>query len=115
MIVGVENFSPEQKSLSLTIKNNESTLEVLELTMPPLSKTTRTLENLSSQETTIIKATLEQRNETKYKDSFHLDNEAYALLPYHDPIKTLVVSKDNLYLEGALLSFEHVNLSLIHI
>ena len=42
-----------------------------------------------------------------------MDNHAVAVLPYHSPLNVLVISDDNLYLEGALLSFEHINVQSI--
>jgi hypothetical protein len=49
----------------------------------------------------------------KKLDSFPLDDHAYALLPRREKMRVLVVSAGNLFLEGALLLDENLQLKII--
>ncbi|MBL4632971.1 MAG: hypothetical protein JKY56_03815 [Kofleriaceae bacterium] len=59
-------------------------------------------------EARVLRARIESMDSGE-NDAFPLDDEAWALIPENKRQKILLVSEDNLYIEGALLVFEHLD------
>lgn len=107
-----QNFSKEPASRRLVLYNGDSEIDVQQIQLAPGEKSTRIYKDLGGGDEGILRASIETINEAT-PDVFPLDDEAWALIPENKRQKVLLVSKDNLYLEAALLIFDHLDVDKV--
>ena len=105
--IELQNFSKEPASRRLVLYNGDSEIDVQEIHLQPGEKSARTYKDLGGGDEKVLRATIESLADAA-PDAFALDDEAWALIPENKRQKVLLVSEDNLYLEGALLIFDHL-------
>ncbi|HOF90018.1 MAG TPA: VWA domain-containing protein, partial [Armatimonadota bacterium] len=94
-LIGLKNFSPSTKVLTLELSLNDRLLDARELTLAGNSQRTEVLSELPAN-AGILRAHLDVR------DDLAVDNDAAILLPRLDPVSVTLASTGNLFLETAL-------------
>jgi von Willebrand factor type A domain len=110
VFIEVENFgdAPTQRTISLfdgdleLFPDQDRTLD-----LAPGQRVRRIYPNLPTGLTGHLHAQLSVPKGLA-PDPFPLDDTAYALLPTRKKLKVLLVTKDNLYLEGAVLVYDNI-------
>ncbi len=106
--IEIQNFSDKPTTRRLVLYNGDSEIDVKEIKIPAGEKLTRIYPDLGGGEARVLRARIETVDSAQ-NDIFPLDDQAFALIPENKRQKILLVSEDNLYLEGALLVFEHLD------
>jgi hypothetical protein len=106
VLLEVVSHGDQPTQRKLTVEADGETVDVQTLELAPGEKTRRFYPNLSGASSRLV-ARLEPA------DDFPLDDTAYALLPPRKKQRVLVVTPGNLFLEGALLLEENVDLERI--
>ena len=106
VFVEVSNFGDSEQTRKLLVKSGESNLGSFDISVPPGGRIQRVFTDLPLEGEPLLSALLEKTVEQE--DVFPLDDFAYALLPKQKQQRVLLVSDENLYLEGAMLSFDQV-------
>ncbi|HLU66624.1 MAG TPA: VWA domain-containing protein, partial [Kofleriaceae bacterium] len=109
--IEVQNFGQEVARRKLVLYNGDLATDVRTLELGPGEKL-RQIYSRGGGEDSVLRASLEldagdQGGEAR-RDAFPLDDEAWALLPARRKQKVLLVTKDNLYLEGAMLVYDNI-------
>ena len=98
-VVSLASFSPEAEDVELAVYADADPVFVETLRLEPGQRITRAVPDLGG-EGRVLRARI---TPAAGPDAFALDDEAVALLPIEKPRRLLLVSRDNLYLEGVLL------------
>lgn len=107
--IEIQNFSKEPASRRLVLYNGDSEIDVKEIQLKPGERSARIFKDLGGGDKSVLRATIESLDDKAAPDAFALDDEAWALIPENKRQKVLLVSEDNLYIEAALLIFEHLD------
>ena len=108
--IEVQNFGTEPAHRKLAFYNGDTEIETKDIDLQPGERIHRIYNKLPETGDNKLRASLRPGNATAGNtDSFALDDIAYALLPVRKKQKVLMVTKDNLFLEGALLVYENVD------
>jgi hypothetical protein len=108
VFIEVQNFGPEIAKRQLTLYSGDSAIDVQPITLNPGEKIRRLYPNLSGGADHRLRAALRPVEGPGGSDPFSLDDEAFALLPERKKQKVLLVTEDNLYLEGAMLVYDNI-------
>ena len=109
--IRVENFSEEPASVELEIFGENRLIEVQQLELPAFGSALRIYPELPSAgghlsaQIKVVAGDL--------IDKFALDDVAYALMPHRGPVRVLLVTEGNLYLEGPLILNESLETTII--
>jgi len=113
VFIEVQNFGREPARRKLELYSGDLAIDVKELTLKPGERKRQLYPNLGGGTNHRLRAVLKTVNEgaddkADGHDIFALDDEAFALLPKRTTQKILLVTVDNLYLEGAMLVYDNV-------
>ncbi len=107
VFIEVQNFGSAPVKRQLTLLNDTTPVEVRELHLAPGQKLREVYRELPGGEGNQLRAVLKVGPGVA-ADPFPLDDEAFALLPARKQQKVLLVTTDNLYLEGAILVYDNI-------
>ncbi len=113
VFIEVQNFGREPARRKLELYSGDLAIDVKELTLKPGERKRQLYPNLGGGTDHRLRAVLKTVDgaddaRADGHDIFALDDEAFALLPKRTTQKVLLVTKDNLYLEGAMLVYDNV-------
>jgi Ca-activated chloride channel homolog len=112
VFIEVENFGSEPAHRKLVLYNGDTAVDTRPLDLAPAgepqSRQRAIYPGLPGGEDHRLRASLRPVEGAGGSDPFALDDEAFALLPARKKQKVLIVSEDNLYLEGAILVYDNV-------
>jgi Ca-activated chloride channel homolog len=105
VLVEVQNFGVAQEVVKLTLYAGDDPVNVKTITLQPGERQREIYPDLGGGDDRILRVHLEPLDAAGQPapDAFSLDDDAHALLPERKKQKVLIVSEENLYLEGALL------------
>ena len=107
VFIEIQNFSEEPATRRLVLFNGDSEIDVKTIELAPGQRITKIYPDLGGGAESVLRARIESV-EDEASDAFALDDEAWALMPENKRQNVLLVSEDNLYMEGALLIFDHL-------
>lgn len=107
--IELQNFGTEPARRKLTLYNGTNPVDTRALQLAPGQRLHQVYAKLPASGDDQLRAALSVEAGAT-KDPFPLDDEAYALLPARKKQKVLVVSTGNLYLEGALLAYDNIDI-----
>lgn len=115
VFIEIQNFGTEPAKRKLSLQNGLNTVDTRDIELAPGQRVRHIYEKLPASEDNKLRAALGPFTEGPDKkivkggsDAFALDDIAYALLPARKKQKVLMVTEDNLFLEGALLVYDNV-------
>ena len=112
VFIEVQNFGEEAAARKLVVYSGTSAVDVKTITLQPGERLREIYPRLSGGEGNQLRAELQPIDgagaQTGVKDVFALDDVAHALLPARKKQKVLLVTEDNLYLEGAMLVYDSI-------
>ncbi len=119
VFIEIQNFSDQPVERKLVLSSGTDPIDVKTITLEGRQRLRQIYPNLSGGDDTVLTASVEmpvpvpegvdQRAIERAKhDAFALDDVAYALLPARRQQNVLLVTKDNLYLEGAMLVYDNI-------
>jgi len=117
VFIEIQNFGTEPAKRMLSLMNGDNPVDTRTIELAPGQRVRHIYEKLPASEDNKLRAALKPFTEgdgTAKKivkggsDPFALDDIAYALLPARKKQKVLMVTEDNLFLEGALLVYDNV-------
>lgn len=108
VFIEVHNFGDRKEQRQLTLYNGSVAVDTRQLDLTPGEHTRRVYEKIPGGEDGELRAVLRPIN-AGAGDAFALDDTAYALLPVRKKQKVLMVTADNLFLEGALLVYDNID------
>ena len=104
-----ENELPRHRVI-LALYNGDTAVDIKRIDFGPHERKRKIYEKLPASEDNKLRASLRPVPDIKGgTDPFALDDTAYALLPLRKKQKVLMVTDDNLFLEGALLVYDNVD------
>lgn len=106
--VELQNFGTEPARRKLKISNGSNPVDTQLLELAPGQRVHKIYAKLPASDDNKLRAALQPVEGPNGSDPFPLDDEAYALLPARTKQKVLMVTEDNLFLEGALLVYDNV-------
>ncbi len=115
VFIEIQNFGKEPTKRKLTLLNGGTPVDTRTIELTPGQRVRHIYEKLPASEENQLRATLGPLKDDKgndvagTRDLFGLDDVAYALLPARKKQKVLMVTEDNLFLEGALLVYDNVD------
>jgi hypothetical protein len=112
VLVEVQSFAKDKVTALLELNQDDEPVEVEKLTLEPGDKKIRIYPNLAGTGTR-LSARLRAEAEGAALDPLALDDVAYAVLPPRQKVKVLLVSAGNLFVEGALLLDENLEVKKI--
>jgi hypothetical protein len=107
VFIEVQNFGSEPAHRQLALYNGESAIEVKPIDLAPGQRLREIVRELPGGESR-LRASLRPVAGPGGSDPFPLDDEAWALLPARKKQVVLLVTRDNLYLEGAMLVYDNI-------
>jgi hypothetical protein len=107
--VEVQNFGAEPARRRLKISNGSNPVDTQVLDLAPGQRVHKIYAKLPASDDNKLHASLQAMEGAGGSDVFPLDDEAYALLPARKKQKVLMVTTDNLFLEGALLVYDNID------
>ncbi|WP_428268351.1 VWA domain-containing protein [Haliangium sp.] len=129
VFVEIQNFGSEPAGRRLVVYSGDSAVDVKSVTLAPGERLRQLYPNLGGGQGNRLRAELlplsapaseaNDRDDTddaptsadtqaRRPDRFPLDDRAFALLPARKKQTVLLVSEDNLYLEGAMLVYDNI-------
>jgi Ca-activated chloride channel homolog len=110
VFIEVQNFGEEPAGRKLIVYSGDSPVDVKTITLKPGERLRQIYPNLSGGEDSRLRAELQPLDATAAgnADIFPLDDTAFALLPARKKQHVLLVTRDNLYLEGAMLVYDNI-------
>lgn len=109
--IEVQNFGKKAARRKLVLYNGDVSIDVRPIELAPGEKL-KQIYSRGGGEDSVLRASLEMEGAADGKaarrDAFALDDEAWALLPARRKQKVLLVTKDNLFLEAAMLVYDNV-------
>jgi hypothetical protein len=115
VFIEIQNFGKEPTKRRLTLLNGGTPVDTRTVELGPGQRVKHIYEKLPASEENQLRATIGPLRDAQDKalpgtsDLFGLDDVAYALLPARKKQKVLMVTVDNLFLEGALLVYDNVD------
>ena len=106
--IEVQNFGTEKASRQLALYNGDTAVDVKKIDLAPGERLKKIYAKLPGNIDNKLRASLRPVDGVGGSDSFALDDQAFALLPARKKQKVLMVTEDNLFLEGALLVYDNV-------
>src|SRR6185312_17269169 len=103
--IEIQNFGQEPAHRELTLYNGQTAVDTRQLDLAPGQHIRQIYEKIPGGEDNRLRAALRPLDVAGGSDPFALDDTAYALLPARKRQKVLMVTQDNLFLEGALLVY----------
>lgn len=116
VFIEVQNFGDTTVTRKLTVYSGDNPIDVKTVTLPAGERRREIYPKLSGGVGNRLRAELspaEQSSADDHPDVFALDDSAYALLPARKRQKVLLVTLDNLYLEGAMLVYDNIQVDKI--
>lgn len=113
VFIEVQNFGDEPATRKLVVYNGDSPIDVKNVTLKPGERLREIYPKLSGGTGSRMRAELQEVEGRARTDQFALDDTAYALLRTRKRQRVLLVITDNLYLEGMMLSFEHIKVDKV--
>ncbi|HEU0037323.1 MAG TPA: VWA domain-containing protein [Kofleriaceae bacterium] len=107
--IEVQNFGTEPAHRKLALSNGATVVDLKPLDLAPGQRKKQIYSKLPATIDNRLNAELRPVEGPGGSDAFALDDRAYALLPARKKQKVLMVTTDNLFLEGALLVYENVD------
>jgi hypothetical protein len=107
VFIEVQNFGSEPARRQLALYNGETAIEVKPIELAPGQRLREIVRELPGGESR-LRASLRPVAGPGGSDPFPLDDEAWALLPARKKQSVLLVTRDNLYLEGAMLVYDNI-------
>ncbi|MEO6777222.1 MAG: VWA domain-containing protein [Kofleriaceae bacterium] len=107
--IEIQNFGQEPAHRQLTLYNGQTAVDTKRLDLAPGQHVRQIYPKIPGGEDNQLRATLRPVDGPGGTDSFALDDTAYALLPARKKQKVLMVTSDNLFLEGALLVYDNID------
>lgn len=107
VFIEIQNFGTEPAHRQLALYNGDSAIEVKPVDLAPGERMRDIVRELPGGESR-LRASLRPVAGPGGSDPFPLDDEAWALLPARKKQSVLLVTKDNLYLEGAMLVYDNI-------
>ncbi|HET7505423.1 MAG TPA: VWA domain-containing protein [Kofleriaceae bacterium] len=108
--IEVQNFGQEPAHRQLTLYNGDTAVDVRKLDLAPGQRVHQIYAKLPASVDDKLRASLRPVDGPGGSDPFALDDQAFALLPAKKKQKVLLVGSPNLYLEGALLVYDNIDL-----
>jgi hypothetical protein len=108
--IEIQNFGQEPAHRQLTLYNGETAVDVRRLDLAPGQRIHQIYAKLPASADDKLRASLRPVEGPGGSDPFALDDQAFALLPAKKKQKVLLVGAPNLFLEGALLVYENIDL-----
>jgi hypothetical protein len=108
--IEVQNFGQEPAHRQLTLYNGDTAVDVKRLDLAPGERIHQIYAKLPASAEDKLRASLRPVEGAGGSDPFALDDQAFALLPARKKQKVLLVGSPNLFLEGALLIYENIDL-----
>lgn len=127
VFVEAQNFGEAPATRKLVVYSGDSAVDVKTLTLAPGERVRQLYPNLGGGEGNRLRAELQPASADTGADAdpasagvagagasdarpdvFPLDDRAFALLPARKKQKVLLVTRDNLYLEGAMLVYDNI-------
>jgi len=108
--IEIQNFGQEPAHRQLTLYNGDTAVDVRRLDLAPGQRIHEVYAKLPASVDDKLRASLRPVDGAGGSDPFALDDQAFALLPVKKKQKVLVVGSPNLFLEGALLVYENIDL-----
>jgi hypothetical protein len=115
VFVEVQNFGKEPARRKLVVYSGDTAVDVKTITLAPGERLRELYPNLGGGQGNRLRAELQPATEAQDAgqaagpaDVFPLDDRAYALLPARKRQEVLLVTRDNLYLEGAMLVYDNI-------
>ncbi|MBC7975214.1 MAG: VWA domain-containing protein [Myxococcales bacterium] len=108
--IEIQNFGAEPAHRQLTLYNGDSAVDVKKLDLAPGQRVHQIYARLPASVDDKLRASLRPGDGPGGSDSFALDDQAFALLPAKKKQKVLLVGTGNLYLRGALLVYDNIDL-----
>lgn len=108
--IEVQNFGQEPAHRQLTLYNGDTAVDVRRIDLAPGQRVHQVYAKLPASADDKLRASLRPVDGPGGSDPFALDDQAFALLPAKKKQKVLVVGSPNLFLEGALLVYENIDL-----
>ena len=115
VFIEIQNFGQEPAKRTLNLQNGDTPVDTRTIELAPGQRVRHIYEKLPASEDNELRAALKPlvgpdgRIVKNGSDAFALDDIAYALLPARKKQKVLMVTEDNLFLEGALLVYDNVD------
>jgi Ca-activated chloride channel homolog len=107
VFIELQNFGSDPTQRRLTLYNGATAVDVRTVSLAPGQRDRQIYRELPGGEDNRLRATLTPV-EGAAADPFPLDDEAFALLPARKKQKVLLVTEDNLYLEGAVMVYDNI-------
>lgn len=107
--IEVQNFGQEPAHRELALYNGDTAVDLKKITLAPGQRIKQIYPKLPGSADNKLRASLRPVEGEGGSDPFALDDQAYALLPARKKQKVLLVSVDNLFLEGALLVYDNID------
>jgi len=108
VFIEIQNFGTEPAHRTLTLSNGDTPISAgTKIDLAPGERIRKIYEKLPAGDGQ-LRAALRPVDGAGGSDPFALDDTAFALLPARKKQKVLMVTEDNLFLEGAVLVFDDV-------
>jgi hypothetical protein len=108
VFVELQTFSKEPAHRKLALYNGDSLVDMKPIDLAPGQRLRKIYPKVPASADNKLRAKLLPVEGPGGSDAFALDDEAFALLPAKKKQKVLMVTEDNLFLEGALLAYDNV-------
>jgi hypothetical protein len=108
--IEVQNFGQEPAHRQLTLYNGDTAVDVRRIDLAPGQRIHQIYAKLPASSDDKLRAALRPVDGPGGSDPFALDDQAFALLPAKTKQKVLLVGAPNLFLEGALLVYDNIDL-----
>ncbi|NVB85748.1 MAG: VWA domain-containing protein [Kofleriaceae bacterium] len=109
VFIEIQNFGTTPAKRTLTLENGTTPVDTQTIELAPGQRIRRIYAKLPASDDNKLRAALKHIDGPGGSDAFPLDDIAYALLPARKKSKVLMVTQDNLFLEGALLVYDNVD------
>lgn len=109
VFIEIQNFGTTPAKRTLTLENGTTPVDTQTIDLAPGQRIRRIYAKLPASDDNKLRAALKHVDGVGGSDAFPLDDIAYALLPARKKQKVLMVTEDNLFLEGALLVYDNVD------
>ncbi|HSN29950.1 MAG TPA: VWA domain-containing protein, partial [Kofleriaceae bacterium] len=110
VFIEIQNFGTEPAHRDMYLYNGANPVDgPNRLDLAPGQRVRKIYEKLPISEENQLRAALKPVQGAGGSDPFALDDTAFALLPARKKQKVLMVTEDNLFLEGALLVYDNVD------
>ncbi|HWO21222.1 MAG TPA: VWA domain-containing protein [Kofleriaceae bacterium] len=107
--IEVQNFGAEPANRQLALYNGDTAVDINKIQLAPGQRIKKIYTKLPANADNRLRAVLRPGEGAGASDLFALDDQAFALLPARKKQKILLVTIDNLFLEGALLVYDNID------